>query len=63
MSSIESEVEETARWFASPRQLFRNFRSEANVVLRDGQTARYTVATAPVSGEMLKIDVTLNVVK
>lgn len=43
--------------------LFRNFRSEANVVLRDGQTAQYTVATDPVSGEVLKIDVTLNVVK
>jgi hypothetical protein len=43
--------------------LFRNFRSEANIVLRDGQTAQYTVATDPVSGEVLKIDVTLNVVK
>jgi hypothetical protein len=43
--------------------LFRNFRSEANVVLRDGQTAQYTVATDPVSGEVLKIDVTLSVVK
>jgi hypothetical protein len=42
---------------------FRNFRSEANVVLRDGQTAQYTVATDPVSGEVLRIDVTLTVLR
>ena len=42
---------------------FRSFRSEANVVLRDGQSAQYTVATDPVSGEVLRIDVTLNVVR
>lgn len=43
--------------------VIRNFRSEANVILRDGQTTQYTAATDPVSGEVLKIDVTLNVVK
>ncbi len=42
---------------------FRSFKSEANVILRDGQTAQYMVATDPVSGEVLKIDVTLNVVR
>jgi hypothetical protein len=42
---------------------FRSFKSEANVILRDGQTTQYTVATDPVSGEVLKIDVTLNVVR
>lgn len=43
--------------------MFRNFRSEANLTLRDGQTAQHTSATDPVTGEVLKIDVTLNVVK
>jgi hypothetical protein len=33
------------------------------MVLRDGQTAQSTSATDPISGEVLKIDVTLNVVK
>jgi hypothetical protein len=43
--------------------LFRTFRSEMNLLLRDGQTALYTAATDPVSGEVLKIEVTLNVVR
>lgn len=43
--------------------LFRTFKSSTNLILRDGQTGQYTSATDPVSGEVLKIDVTLNVVK
>jgi hypothetical protein len=43
--------------------LFRTFRSEANLLLRDGQTAQYTAATDPVSGEVLKIEVGLFLVK
>jgi Flp pilus assembly secretin CpaC len=43
--------------------MFRNFRSESNVTLRDGQSAQHTSATDPVTGEVLKIDITLNVVK
>jgi len=43
--------------------VIRNFRSEANITLRDGQTAQHTSATDPVSGEVLKIDITLNVVR
>jgi hypothetical protein len=43
--------------------VLRNFRSEANLTMRDGQTVQYTAATDPVSGEVLKIDVTLTVVK
>lgn len=43
--------------------VIRNFRSATSLILRDGQTTQYTAATDPVSGEVLKIDVTLNVVK
>jgi len=43
--------------------LFRNFRSDASLILRDKESAQYTMATDPVSGEVLKIDVTLTVVK
>jgi hypothetical protein len=39
--------------------LLRNFSSQASFVLRDGQTAQYTAATDPLSGEVLKIHVTL----
>jgi len=43
--------------------MLRSFRSETDLLLRDGQTAQYTAATDPVSGELLKIDMTLTVVK
>jgi hypothetical protein len=41
----------------------RNFTSSFNILLRDGQTATYTSATDPVSGETLKVEVTLAVLK
>lgn len=43
--------------------ILKNFSSEASLILRDSQTAQYTAATDPVSGEVLKVEVTLNVVK
>lgn len=42
---------------------FRSFTSNFTILLRDGQTAQYTSATDQVSGEVLKIDATLNVLK
>ena len=42
---------------------FRSFNSSFTMLLRDGQTAQSTSATDPVSGEVMKIDVTLNVLK
>ena len=42
---------------------FRSFTSTFNVLVRDGQTAQHTAATDPVSGEVLRVDVTLNVLK
>jgi hypothetical protein len=46
-----------------PNTVVRTFTSTFNVLLRDGQTAQHTAATDPVSGEVLRIDVTLNVLK
>ena len=43
--------------------VIRNFKSQTNVMLRDGQSVEYIAATDPISGEVLKIDVTLHVVK
>jgi len=40
-----------------------NFRSTANVSLRDGQSVQLTSATDPQTGDVLKIDLTLTVVK
>lgn len=42
---------------------FRSFRASDSMVLRDGGTAQFTTATDKVSGELVKVDVTLTVVK
>jgi len=47
----------------SSTPVLRTFRSSSSLFLSDGQTSRYVAATDPVSGEVLQVDVTLNVVK
>ena len=42
---------------------FRSFRASDSLVLKDGQTAQFTTATDKVSGEIVRVDVTLTVVK
>jgi hypothetical protein len=43
--------------------ILRNFTSNFTPILRDAQTVQYMTATDPVSGEVLKIDVTVTVIK
>jgi hypothetical protein len=43
--------------------LFRRFETNLDPVMRDGQSVQTVAATDPVTGEVVKIDVTLNVVK
>lgn len=43
--------------------IIQTFRSQINLLIRDGQTIQSTVATDPVTGHVLKVDVTLNVIK
>lgn len=40
-----------------------NFRTQLNLLLRDGQTIQSSVATDPITGHVVKVDVTLNVIK
>ena len=42
---------------------FRTFTSSFNLLLKDGQSAQQTSATDPVSGEVLKIDVMVTVLR
>ena len=42
---------------------FRSFRASFSMVLRDGQTMQYASATDPISGEVMRIDVTLALAK
>jgi|SRR5688572_11580712 len=46
-----------------PRATFQNFRATNQPILRDGQQVQFAVATDKTSGEVIKLDVTLNVVK
>ena len=43
--------------------MFRNFSTNGLVVLRDGQTSALTTAADPITGEIMRVDVTLSVVK
>ena len=43
--------------------IFQTFRSQVNLLVRDGQTIQSTVASDPINGHVTKVDVTLNVIK
>jgi hypothetical protein len=43
--------------------VIRNFTSSNNLVLRDGQTRQFTAASDRITGEVVKVEVTLRVVK
>lgn len=43
--------------------VIRNFEAQNSVVLRDGQTRQFTAAADRVTGEVVKVDVTLKVAK
>jgi hypothetical protein len=61
-SSVSFDQKESAQ---SPKGVaaFRNFTSNFSILVKDGQTEQYASATDPVSGETLKVDVTVNVLK
>jgi hypothetical protein len=48
---------------ANALPVIRTFRASNNVVLRDGQTRQFTAAADRITGEVLKVDVTLKVAK
>jgi hypothetical protein len=47
----------------SGNQVIQTFRTEFDLLIRDGQTIQSTMAADPVSGRITKVDVTLTVVK
>ena len=46
-----------------PTPVFQSFRTTNRLLMRDGQTVQFTAATDKTSGEVIKLDVTMNVVK
>lgn len=61
-SSIHDTPDRSAR-LARDVPVFRSFNSTFSVLVRDGQTMQYASVTDPLSGEVIKVDVTVNVVK
>jgi len=43
--------------------MIRQFRGDMTLLLRDGQESEATVATDPLTGRVLKVDVVLTVLK
>jgi len=62
-SSVYQAEEHTGSLSISSTPVLRIFRADESFSLRDGQTTQFATATDPVSGDVLKVDVTLNVVK
>ena len=48
---------------SAAQPIVQQFRTQVNLLIRDGQTVQSTVATDPVTGHVLKVDVTANVIK
>lgn len=63
-SSVHSEAgTDKDTKFVRDVPVFRSFNASFTMVLRDGQTTQYASVTDPLSGEVMKVDVTLNTVK
>ena len=65
ISVVDSSVypDEPAAGGAKGNPSFRSFRASNSMVLKNGETGQFTTATDKVSGETVKVDVTLTVVK
>lgn len=61
MDKASDRVESAASSFKEP--VIRGVRSDLDLAMRDGQTVESTVATDPLSGRVVRIEVTLNVLK
>jgi Flp pilus assembly secretin CpaC len=62
-SSVYTESPQANTLRGGDHPAFRSFRSSDTLILKDGQSAQYTTATDTISGEVVKVDVTLTVVK
>jgi len=47
----------------SGQPVIQQFRTNVNLLIRDAQTIQSTVATDPMTGHVVKVDVTMNVIK
>ena len=59
----EKKLGEISSQVASGNPIIRNFDAEFRLLLKDGETVQSTLAADPVSGRILKVEVTLTVVR
>ena len=62
-TSVYTNIQDSATPTVEQMPVFRTFRTTNTLVLRDGQTRDFTAAADRVSGEVVRIAVTLRVVK
>jgi hypothetical protein len=62
-SSVYTNIQDATTPTVGDMPVFRSFRSANTLVLRDGQSRQFTAATDRVSGEVVRIEVTLKVAK
>jgi hypothetical protein len=62
-SSVYTNIKDANTPTVGDMPVFRSFRSTNTLVLRDGQSRQFTAATDRVSGEVVRIEVTLKVAK
>ncbi len=61
--SVQDSQVDKPRTPAQSLPIFQTFRADNRLTMKDGQTVQYTVATDAASGQVVKLDVTMNVVK
>ncbi len=61
--SVHTNTQPAATPTAGDLPVFRSFQSSNTLILRDGQSRQFTAATDRISGEVIRVDVTLTVVK
>jgi Flp pilus assembly secretin CpaC len=59
--ATSAQIQETPAIRGVP--IFRNFNAHGTLLLRDGQTTQLATAGDPITGETMRVDVTLSVVK
>lgn len=62
-TSVFTDVEAAGMPGAGQIPVFRSFQASHTLILRDGESRQFTAATDRVTGEVVRIDVTLTVVK
>jgi hypothetical protein len=62
-SSVQSDTGDKTAKIVRDVPIFRRFNASFSMLLRDGQSMQYMSVTDPLSGEVMRIDVTLSLAK